>query len=62
MRTMTTVPATMKRYRVTYSLRGFPNRVGETILTAPSMQYIKSNWYAICGGQPFVLRRINPVV
>lgn len=62
MRTMTAVPTVMRRYKVTYSLRGYPSRVAETVVTAPSMQYIKNNWYAICGGQPFILKKINALV
>lgn len=48
-----------KSYRVKYSLRGKPHVNAETIINAPNMQYIRDNWYAICGGRPFVLQKIT---
>lgn len=49
----------IKRYRVRYSLKGCSSRVFEVAINAPSMQYIRSNWYAICGGRPFVIQKIT---
>lgn len=55
----TNIPVYMRRYKVTYSQRGKPRMCWDTVITAPSMQYIRDNWNAICGGQPFVLQRIS---
>lgn len=51
----------VRRYRVQYSLRGNPRATGFAVINAPSMQYIRDNWYAICGGQAYVLRKIVAV-
>lgn len=51
----------VRRYRVQYSLRGNPRSTGFAVINAPSMQYIRDNWCAICGGQAYVLRKIVAV-
>lgn len=51
----------VRRYRVQYSLRGNPRATGFAVINAPSMQYIRDNWCAICGGQAYVLRKIVAV-
>lgn len=49
----------LKSYTVKYSLRGQPRRTAEVPINAPSMQFIRDNWHAICGGKPFVIQKIT---
>ena len=56
---MGTTRMVAKKYSVLYSLRGNPKKNNTTIITAPSMQFIRDNWFAISGGKPLVIQKIT---
>lgn len=53
------VNSAMKRYKVRYAFRGNPRNWDVAIVNAPSMEFIRSNWNAICGGMPYVIQKIE---